>query len=139
VCSSDLESGLKPDAAQKLVEIHASVLASAQAKATAAFEAQQKAWVSEVTADKELGGANLEASTKIAQRAVERFGSPAIKQLLNESGLGNHPELVRMFHRIGKAVAEDRVSGTTASQSGTAKPTQEALLRQQFPSMFPKE
>jgi hypothetical protein len=31
---------------------------------------------------------------------VQNHGTPALRQLLNETGLGNHPELVRFVHRL---------------------------------------
>ncbi|MEC7472463.1 MAG: hypothetical protein VX946_03765 [Pseudomonadota bacterium] len=40
-------------------------------------------------------------------KAIEKFGSPELRQVLNDSGLGNHPELVKFCHRIGKAISDD--------------------------------
>jgi len=30
-----------------------------------------------------------------------------VEVLLNQTGMGNHPEMIRVFHRISKAVSED--------------------------------
>ena len=50
-------------------------------------------------------------------------------EMLDSSGLGNHPEMIRFLHRVGKAISEDSVvvGGTTTSQL-----TREAVL---YPSM----
>lgn len=93
---------LPADAAQKIVD-----LAVAQQKAAVQAHVEQvKAWGSEVAADKEIGKPENQA---LARKAVEQFGSPALKTLLNETGIGNHPELVRLMYQVGKAISEDKV------------------------------
>ena len=37
----------------------------------------------------------------MARRAVRAFGSDQLSDLLNETGLGNHPEMIRAFAKIG--------------------------------------
>lgn len=65
--------------------------------------------------DSEIGGGNFEASLKIAQTAYQQFANPALKRLLDETGLGNHPEIIRLFVRVGKAIGQD-----TGVQAGSA-------------------
>jgi hypothetical protein len=72
-------------------------------------------WVTEMKSDKEIGGDNFTPSVKQAQNAINKFGTPELKTALDSYGMGNHPELVRVFARIGKAMAEDtHVSGGNA-------------------------
>ena len=59
--------------------------------------------------DAEIGGDKLPENLAVARKALETFGTPELKALLNESGLGNHPEVIRFFYRSGKAISEDRV------------------------------
>jgi hypothetical protein len=40
---------------------------------------------------------------------MDLVASPALKAILKESGLENHPEFFRAFYRMGKLVAEDRI------------------------------
>ena len=48
----------------------------------------------------------------VAKKALETFGTPELRTLLNESGMGNNPEVIRAFYRVGKAISEDKfVSG----------------------------
>ena len=67
------------------------------------------AWVDESKKDPEIGGEKFAQSAEVAKRVVNRFGTEAFKKALNDSGLGNHPELVRVFVRIGKAMTEDQM------------------------------
>lgn len=64
-------------------------------------------WKTQAETDSEYGGEAFKANAELASRAVERFASSELKTILNESGYGNHPELVRMFVNIGKAMGED--------------------------------
>lgn len=55
-------------------------------------------------ADPEFGGANFEASINISKKAYndQRLVTPELQSLLKDSGLNSHPEVVRLFYRIGK-------------------------------------
>jgi hypothetical protein len=72
-------------------------------------------WVDESKKDPEIGGEKFAASAETAKRVVNRFGTEAFKKALNDSGLGNHPELVRVFTRIGRAMTEDQLVLSTGN------------------------
>jgi len=127
------EAGLTNEAAQKLVDARAEELKAQDATAVEKLVAQHTEWLNATKADAEIGGANLDTSVKHAQSAIARFGSPELKSFLDLSGAGSHPELVRAFARIGKAMAEDViVTGTTG---GKGELSYEAKAKQMFPSM----
>lgn len=107
------EANLPQDAAQKVLDKIAPALAAKQERM---MEAARAEWAESAKADKEFGGDKLGENLGIAKKALESFGSPALTALLNESGLGNHPEIIRAFVKVGKAISEDRIvtgSGTT--------------------------
>lgn len=58
-------------------------------------------------ADKEIGGDKLADTVATAQKALDRFGSDALRSWLDESGAGNHPEIIRAFAAVGRAISED--------------------------------
>ena len=93
---------LPKDAAQRILDI---ATKREQARAEA-FATQVSKWADEVKADKELGS---EESLAAAVKAVDAFGTPELKELLNSTGMGNHPEVVRLMAKIGKAISEDKV------------------------------
>lgn len=118
------ELDLSVPGAQKLVEMYVEKVQPALAEAfvkgieadvenqKAQFAADTKAMIAEDAkaadaASRVFDGANLEAVTKTSARALDRFGSPELRTFLDESGLGNHPELVKAFYKIGKAIGED--------------------------------
>lgn len=101
------ELNLSQAGAQKLVDLamkHSSADAKAQADAVAASRA---GWIETAKADKEYGGAEFDKNGAVAVSAIQRFGTPALKALLDESGLGDHPEMIRFAWRVGRAIAED--------------------------------
>lgn len=88
------------------------------ANQVAQLEAISKSWAEQSTADKEFGGEKLQESLTVAKKALDTFGTPELRALFNESGLGNHPEVIRFMVRAGKAVSEDKfVAGGASSQS----------------------
>ncbi len=101
------ELGLNQEQANKLVALHAESLQKQSQAAMEQHSQQMEAWQNDLKNDPEFGGAKFDANVKAAQKAVEQFGSPGLKEALEESGLGNHPELVRTFAMIGKAISED--------------------------------
>ncbi|AMG65719.1 TPA: peptidase [Providencia stuartii] len=113
------EIGLSNEQAQKIVDVYGSTIMPQIAKQQeAAWQKQVTEWAETVKADKELGSVE---SIGNAQKAVDQFGTPELKQYLNDSGLGNHPELFRIFSRIGKAMSEDGfVSGSSENARSAA-------------------
>ena len=110
------ELGIPQEAAQKLIDLQASLETKRSAAAEQAQAAQKQQWADQIKADPELGGANFDKTVETAVKAVEKYGTPELRSLLNETGIGNHPELVKFCHRIGKALSEDGlVMGGTQS------------------------
>ena len=103
-------AGLSQEAAQKHAEHVASeVMAFQTAKTTEFQELARKTWPAEIEADKEIGGANYKGTLTSVKRVSDRFLTVEEKKKMDESGWGNHPMLVRIFERIGKAMGEDGI------------------------------
>lgn len=73
----------------------------------AAAVRQSNEWIAQCQNDREFGGAGLYANLAVAKRAIDAYGTPELMQLLEESGAGSHPEVVRFFYRLGKTISED--------------------------------
>lgn len=100
---------LTNEQAQKLVDAYPKILAGVQQRQAEAWQAQTEQWAADVKADKEIGGEKLTSNLSAAQRALDQFGTPELKEYLEGTGLGNHPELVKAFIKVGKAMSEDKV------------------------------
>ena len=130
------EAKLAPEQAQKLVDFHVRAQESVYAKAQESFDAQAKAWQAETKADKEIGGREFEGTLKHARLALSRFGTPELTQALEQSGLGNHPEVVRLLARVAKATAEDSSAGKHSTAQATPATSEDAFLRSMYPHLF---
>lgn len=125
------ELGLNNEQAQKLVDMYGTkLLPMVQQQQAEAWQKTTEQWAVDVKADKEIGGDNLTSSLSAAQRALDKFGTPELKTYLDTTGLGNHPELVKAFVKIGKAMSEDgMVTGS--------KTTTQSVAQRMYPNMNP--
>ena len=114
------EARLSQPQAQKFVDLYTAKMNELTQRQVAAAEDRQAAWVAEVKNDPELGGRRFEAARAAAQKALARFGTPELRQTLNDLWVGNNPQLFRFFVRVGRAMAEDRYAGAA---SGAARPS----------------
>ncbi len=131
--SADMLAALKQQAAQiklplptvqKWVEQENNRL-NQQAKQQAHEKQEQvRVWAQETRA---LYG---EEEISRAVRAADAFGGPELRQLLEETGLGNHPAIVRTFAAVGKRIAED-ISVVGTAQASTDKTFTQALYAKQ--------
>lgn len=110
------ELKLSKEEAQKVADVGAKM---AQRQA----ESHQKlvsSWIESVKADKEIGGDALNENLATARKAIDTFGSPELKELFNQWGIGNHPEVVKFAVKVGKAISDDgfvRGGNTTPPKS----------------------
>lgn len=98
------ELNLPQDAAQKILDKMGPVM---QARQVAIIEKARVDWAESAQVDKEFGGDKLNENLATAKRALDTFGSDELRTLLKESGLGNHPEVIRFMYRAGQAISED--------------------------------
>jgi hypothetical protein len=108
------ELNLSQESAQKILDKVGAKAAERQAQN---LEAIRQEWAQTSQADKEFGGDNIQSNLAVAKKALDTFGTPELRSLLNESGLGNHPELIRFFYRAGKAISEDQYVVTNGSSA----------------------
>ena len=105
------ELNLPQAEAQKVVDLGLKLQGKWAADQAERFQATRDEWTAETKADPEIGGDKLTESLASAKKVLDSFGTPALRELLNDSGLGNHPEFVRAFAKVGKAISEDTFVG----------------------------
>jgi hypothetical protein len=108
------EAGLSNEQAQAILPAAKSLVEKTQQSTVQnlidAGNQQRKAWLDAARADEKIGGANWDASLHSAGRALDALGhaeGSEFRTALNETGFGNHPEMIRIFARIGEMVGED--------------------------------
>ena len=117
---------LPPEAAEQLMAIMNDHVTALNAHRRTLIDR----WADRTRTDPEIGRNALPAALHAARQAVERFGGDRLKTALEDTGMGNHPEIIRAFCRVGKAMPAERSSGPHR------KPTHEETMRAMYPSMY---
>ena len=115
------ELKLSQEEAQRVTDIGVKLAQKWEAKQADAIQQAAAEWAATSTADKEFGGDKLTENLAVAKKALDAFGTPELRSLLNDSRLGNHPEVIRFMVRAGKAISEDRMvtGGAGPAKAGT--------------------
>ena len=132
------EFGLDSPKAQKLADLYVGLQSKAAQAAEAAAETRRSEWLKALESDKDIGGDKLKGSVDVARRAVAKFGGRELAQALDASGLGDHPAVVKAFAAIGRAMAEDSISGTAVPPAPKGRDGLLSLFTRS-PEMFSKE
>lgn len=126
--------GLSQKQASELMNWYSEVQSGVDSSDDEDFAKEQVQWVADL--QKEWGDSYIK-NTKLAERAFRQFGSEDALEVMNATGLGSHPALVKMFSQIGQFLAEDgqltgnqqgRIGGITP---GSAKTRIDELLNDQ--------
>lgn len=122
--------GLTQDQATNMLQLYAAVeneqsKASDRANADFAVESQielKREW-----------GVDYDSKIDMAQRAFAQFATPEFSKIMDETGIGNHPELLKAFSKVGEAMGDDKLvvgSGRAVGMSPQqAKEEIESLYR----------
>lgn len=114
------EAGVPKAAAERIMTKYLSeeFAAGAQAKASHAKQLEQH----ELQIKQEFG-AKFDEKVNFAQLAMREFGDEKLTQVLEETGLGSHPTVVKLFAQIGEKLADDKaLGGGGGSGNSTATP-----------------
>lgn len=107
--------------AQALIDLQANLTTKSSEAGSQAWNDQQQAWQNEVQNDPELGGANLQTTLANVGRVMDKFGTPEIRSAFDQTGAGNHPQIVRFLNELGKQFTE-----ATPAAPGSPTNTQSA-------------
>ena len=106
------KAGIDPTKAPALLDLYHRALRS-QADATiSALTAQDTAWRTELQALPEFAGSKFDTARNVIGRAIEEFGSPGVRTVLETYHLGNNPDLARFIYNMAHAMVEGTVPPT---------------------------
>lgn len=120
------EAKLSPAQAQVVADAYMKT----QTDAIQKFQEQTQQWLKDAKADDEIGKADYDKNLSHAHRAFKAFGNDKAMQLFDSYGLGNHPEILRIFVRMGKAIGE---GGTVLSGEASQRVSDGQAL---YPNMY---
>ncbi len=122
--------GLSQDAAQELVSLQAEHALAEMKSRLDWYQEQRAAWKKDTIA---ALGPKYQEELGFAAKALDRFGSPELRKLLTDTGLGDNKELAVFLVKAGKAMAEDQPLG--GKEVGKVDDV-EAIHRSLFPTMY---
>lgn len=117
--------GLNQKQARSLMESYTELEQMKMQEMTQQNEAMTNEW--EQGLKQEFGTA-FEQRVDTAKKAVKEFGGEELRDYLNETGLGNHPAMVKAFAKIGQNLKEDTLTDTQVSANFGTTPN-EALQK----------
>lgn len=132
------ELGLSNEQAQQLMPVAADfakkIADGLNQQIIGQVAADRKAWLDTAKADTEIGGANWDKTLTTAAKGLDHLGfakGTPFRNLLDESGLGNHPDMIRAWARVGKAIGEDS-DFVRSEQNASVKKSDQELF---YPGM----
>jgi hypothetical protein len=128
------EMGLTNRQAQQLADRFIEIQGRRGKAAGEAWAGRVQGWADEARKDRDIGGAKWGGTVGSAQRALSRLGTPALREYLNTSGGGNHPEMIRIFAKVGSMIQEDNPPNGGAGGHGRKAETAHLM----FPKDAPK-
>ena len=121
------ELNLTQPQAQKLIDAHVGHVQATAGEGTKAFEKMKADWLQEAKTDSEIGGEKFKTTALNANKAVNELGTPALKELLKSYGIGQHPEVIRVFSKIGGFMGEDSTGSLRIGAAPEKKDTVQAM------------
>lgn len=112
------ELNLTQDQAQKLVDLQAKTVQEEVTKQQDAWKDTMKEWGDQTKSDKEFGGTKFDESLVVMKQGIEAFGNAEFKQMLDITGVGNHPEMARFLFKVGQVVKEHNILHGSSNATG---------------------
>ena len=128
------ELGLTTRQAQQLADKFSALQAARGKTAAEGWANRVQGWADDAKKDPEIGGGKWDATVRSAHTFLNKLGTPELKDYLNASGGGNHPELIRVFAKAGSLIQED--NPPTDGAGGDGKKADPAYIL--FPNDAPK-
>lgn len=108
------------DALKWAAEYQAKLVGEQAASAEAEFKTNDANWRKAVETDPEIGGANLQKTYENVARAMNTFGGQGIFDVLHNTGLGSHPEVLRFLAKVGATAKESDIIAPTVGEGQAA-------------------
>jgi hypothetical protein len=127
------KAGMSQDTAQSLMDLYHTVAGAEATKNADAWKATREGWVAEVRADKEVGGANLDAVKRTVAKVLDdaTLTDPKFREALEYTGIGDNPAAIRTLYRWAKALTE----GTHVGGDAPSRRAPRSLAEVMYPNL----
>ena len=104
----------------------ARIVAASMKVSQEAHAAQVAQWEKDAKSDPVIGGAKYDENIATALKGVAAVADPEFRALMDQTGLGNHPAVIRAFLKVGQQIADTPVVKGIPT-NGAAKSLSSAL------------
>ena len=111
--------GLTNDQARNILGIYNQISQNDMAQEDEQFEQMNVEYLQDIQSE---WGDSFNKNAELARRAFTDFASEELMDVLRETGLSNHPEMLKTFARIGQVLSEDNVLPGTRGAIGSMTP-----------------
>lgn len=92
---------------QKLVDLQTGLMKAASDRGSALWNTTQDTWRKEIMADAEFGGPKLQENLGQISRLIDQFGDKAVRDMMDLTGAGNHPAMIRFLTKVARNVVTE--------------------------------
>jgi hypothetical protein len=122
---------INKEQAAKFVEMGTKLRNDTIAQETARVETIKGEWLTASKNDKEYGGDKFDENMSVVKLAYDEMATPELKQLMDKTGMGNHPDMIRAFYRMGMMMTQDSHVNANSGSKGDDLPIEQRL----YPNM----
>lgn len=101
------EAGINQAQSQKFIDLYAGKMQEVEQGKLDTFNQLRQDWVKQAKSDPEYGGDKFNENLASAKAALDTFGTPELSKLLDDFGVGDHPEMIRFMVAVGRLTQED--------------------------------
>lgn len=101
------ELNLTQEQAQKLVGLYAEKVQEQSEAVATRWQETRESWVTSAKEDEEIGGDNWDDTLAVAGAVMSDeagFATPELRELMNQYGIGDNPEVIKFVTRVGKTM-----------------------------------
>ncbi len=120
------EAGMTPDGVKKMAQWYKELEIQQQEAIVKSRKEQDDRHLLELKRD---FGIKFDEEVQNARKAIDAYTDKAFRQYMDDTGLGNHPALVKAFAKIGRELSEDRL---VQSETATRLAKNEELVRSEI-------
>jgi hypothetical protein len=122
--------GLGRDAVAELTTLQANAMKNVSEAGNKLYSEMQDKWRSEATADPDIGGERLASTLGGISKLVDKYGSPELRGVLDLTGAGNNPHVIKFLNGIYKQLGEGHFVAPGAPSLG-GKTSEEIMFPNQ--------
>jgi len=101
---------------QKIIDLYSKEVTKIAEHQQRAWQKTLDDWKNDTLADPLLGGNRFQTVLRRCSDVLTEFATPEFRQMLDVSGIGNHPEMFRFLNRVAEFVGEPKPVNPTGAK-----------------------